>query len=361
MAIVPTTQREASESYNAEESTPPVNPHRIRHQNEPVSYTSKKNIEEEIDRYQGSGNDEESPKVMAKDKLPDIDSGHQFTQDLPPSQAISARDTIEYCGDQLDITGAPSNKAIIESPEQEFSHAQGFDTFSKSTLPPTRVENGKQKIGEGTTLYTPTNRFAPLTPGGGAYRVVETPTSEPKLFRLVESLAYLGNTQIKIAWVKNTPGFPGFVHGCLYHGPSKPTEVSTQPPALLVLLMTNQNSRALRYLPQVILVILSVHTLLHPTSVVVKENHLGLSVPRSDFTHSFTNNLAMAEDEPVDPKREFEERCKAPCTRPLKEYQACSKRIQSDEAGQKHCTGQYFDYWNCVDRCVATKLFSHLK
>ncbi|KAK4405085.1 Cytochrome b-c1 complex subunit-1, mitochondrial [Sesamum angolense] len=68
-----------------------------------------------------------------------------------------------------------------------------------------------------------------------------------------------------------------------------------------------------------------------------------------------------ADDEPVDPKRELEDRCKAPCTRPLKEYQACSKRIEGDDSGHKHCTGQYFDYWRCVDKCVATKLFTHLK
>ena len=30
---------------------------------------------------------------------------------------------------------------------------------------------------------------------------------------------------------------------------------------------------------------------------------------------------ARADEEPVDPKRELEDRCKAPCTRPLKEYQ----------------------------------------
>ncbi|KAL2513706.1 Cytochrome [Forsythia ovata] len=58
-----------------------------------------------------------------------------------------------------------------------------------------------------------------------------------------------------------------------------------------------------------------------------------------------------ADDEPVDPKKELEERCKAPCTRPLREYQACAKRIQGDETGHKHCTGQYFDYWRCVDKC----------
>ncbi|GFP98655.1 cytochrome b-c1 complex subunit 6 [Phtheirospermum japonicum] len=63
------------------------------------------------------------------------------------------------------------------------------------------------------------------------------------------------------------------------------------------------------------------------------------------------NGPETADEEPVDPKRELEDRCKAPCTRPLKEYQACVKRIQGDESGQKHCTGQYFDYWRCVDKC----------
>ncbi|KAL0375963.1 UNVERIFIED_CONTAM: Cytochrome b-c1 complex subunit-1, mitochondrial [Sesamum calycinum] len=52
--------------------------------------------------------------------------------------------------------------------------------------------------------------------------------------------------------------------------------------------------------------------------------------------------IVRADDEPVDPKRELEDRCKAPCTRPLKEYQACSKRIDGDDSGHNHCTGQYF-------------------
>lgn len=36
--------------------------------------------------------------------------------------------------------------------------------------------------------------------------------------------------------------------------------------------------------------------------------------------------------------------------------QGCVKRVQADETGHKHCTGQYFDYWQCVDKCVS--LFS---
>ncbi|GMN59013.1 hypothetical protein TIFTF001_028116 [Ficus carica] len=60
----------------------------------------------------------------------------------------------------------------------------------------------------------------------------------------------------------------------------------------------------------------------------------------------------MADDEPVDPKKYLEEACKPKCVKPLLEYQACVKRIQGDESGHKHCTGQYFDYWSCVDKCL---------
>ena len=28
------------------------------------------------------------------------------------------------------------------------------------------------------------------------------------------------------------------------------------------------------------------------------------------------------------------------------------KRISGDDTGSKHCTGQYFDYLACVDKCV---------
>ncbi|KAF3677582.1 hypothetical protein FXO37_04755 [Capsicum annuum] len=31
---------------------------------------------------------------------------------------------------------------------------------------------------------------------------------------------------------------------------------------------------------------------------------------------------------------------------------ACTKRIEGDETGNKHCTGQYFDYWYCIDKCM---------
>ncbi|GMY39228.1 cytochrome b-c1 complex subunit 6-like, partial [Fagus crenata] len=65
---------------------------------------------------------------------------------------------------------------------------------------------------------------------------------------------------------------------------------------------------------------------------------------------SFSSNT-LADEEPVDQKKYFEESCKPKCVKPLLEYQACVKRIQGDESGHKHCTGQYFDYWSCVDKC----------
>ncbi|KAI4367460.1 hypothetical protein MLD38_023196 [Melastoma candidum] len=74
-----------------------------------------------------------------------------------------------------------------------------------------------------------------------------------------------------------------------------------------------------------------------------------------------TRNLDMADDEPVDPKKYLEEGCKPKCVKPLLDYQACVKRIEGDDSGHKHCTGQYFDYWSCVDKCVAPKLFSKVK
>nr|AAX95093.1 ubiquinol--cytochrome-c reductase, putative [Oryza sativa Japonica Group] len=68
-----------------------------------------------------------------------------------------------------------------------------------------------------------------------------------------------------------------------------------------------------------------------------------------------------ADEEPVDPKKYLEERCKPQCVKPLYEYEKCVKRVEKDDTGHKHCTGQYFDYWSCIDKCVAPKLLEKLK
>ncbi|KAK6780769.1 hypothetical protein RDI58_022953 [Solanum bulbocastanum] len=94
------------------------------------------------------------------------------------------------------------------------------------------------------------------------------------------------------------------------------------------------------------------------TIVITLENNQVILQNRSlRFQYLF----AMSDEEVVDPKATLEVSCKPKCVRQLKEYQACTKRIEGDESGHKHCTGQYFDYWHCIDKCVAVKLFDHLK
>ncbi|GAV81145.1 UCR_hinge domain-containing protein, partial [Cephalotus follicularis] len=60
-----------------------------------------------------------------------------------------------------------------------------------------------------------------------------------------------------------------------------------------------------------------------------------------------------ADEEPVDQKKLLEEACKPKCVRSYLEYVECAKRVKVDESGHKHCTGQYFDYWSCIDKCVS--------
>ncbi|XVF68078.1 hypothetical protein PTKIN_Ptkin10aG0174200 [Pterospermum kingtungense] len=72
-------------------------------------------------------------------------------------------------------------------------------------------------------------------------------------------------------------------------------------------------------------------------------------------------SLDLADEEPVDQKKYLEDSCKPKCVKQLRNYEACVKRIQGDETGHKHCTGQYFDYWSCIDKCVAPTLFAKLK
>ncbi|GAQ81258.1 ubiquinol-cytochrome c reductase subunit 6 [Klebsormidium nitens] len=74
----------------------------------------------------------------------------------------------------------------------------------------------------------------------------------------------------------------------------------------------------------------------------------------------FTQKMADDED-PVDLKPEIEEDCKPKCAKPLFKYNECKERVEKDTTGEKHCTGQYFDFWSCIDKCAANKTFSHLK
>jgi len=70
----------------------------------------------------------------------------------------------------------------------------------------------------------------------------------------------------------------------------------------------------------------------------------------------------MSDDEdPVDHRPDLEEACKPKCAAFAAAYEACVGRVEKDTTGEAHCTGQYFDMWGCIDKCVAPSLFKNTK
>jgi len=67
------------------------------------------------------------------------------------------------------------------------------------------------------------------------------------------------------------------------------------------------------------------------------------------------------DEDPVDPRIEIEEACKPSCTKAWSEYEKCLERMKKDTTGEAHCTGQYLDFWHCLDKCSASKIWSRLK
>mmetsp|Transcript_6069 Transcript_6069/g.15539 ORF Transcript_6069/g.15539 Transcript_6069/m.15539 type:complete len:81 (+) Transcript_6069:53-295(+) len=61
-------------------------------------------------------------------------------------------------------------------------------------------------------------------------------------------------------------------------------------------------------------------------------------------------------DQAEDPSEQIEKECHVSCTSAWDSYQACAKRIEDKPDG--HCTGQYLDYWHCIDKCAADKKFA---
>lgn len=55
-------------------------------------------------------------------------------------------------------------------------------------------------------------------------------------------------------------------------------------------------------------------------------------------------------DEPVDPRIEVEEQCKPQCAKLFSVYTECAERVE--QKGEGDCTGQYFDFLRCMDKCV---------
>jgi len=70
-------------------------------------------------------------------------------------------------------------------------------------------------------------------------------------------------------------------------------------------------------------------------------------------------SFSQADSEPVDPKPRIEKECHSSCTRQWSKYQDCVKRVTAKGSGT--CEPWAFDYWACIDKCTAPRLFAELK
>eukprot|EP00924_Labyrinthula_sp_SR-Ha-C_P000737 maker-scaffold_7-snap-gene-2.18-mRNA-1 protein AED:0.35 eAED:0.35 QI:159/1/1/1/1/1/3/121/68 len=66
-------------------------------------------------------------------------------------------------------------------------------------------------------------------------------------------------------------------------------------------------------------------------------------------------------DELIDPKPLLEEKCKPKCSSWWKEYEACAERVRKSNNPEAHCSGQYFDFYHCIDKCAAPEMLKHVK
>lgn len=78
------------------------------------------------------------------------------------------------------------------------------------------------------------------------------------------------------------------------------------------------------------------------------------SAPRTPLLPPQRYNGAYVVDLP-DPAEDqspaIEKECHGSCLSAFAAYEACAKRIEDKPDG--HCTGQYLDYWECIDKCSA--------
>lgn len=87
------------------------------------------------------------------------------------------------------------------------------------------------------------------------------------------------------------------------------------------------------------------------------------------FIYSSTNQssetlllsfIIFKQADAVDQKARFEKDCHKPCEKQHNEYEKCKVRIQGNTEGL-NCEPWKFDYWKCVDKCAAPKIFATLK
>ena len=62
------------------------------------------------------------------------------------------------------------------------------------------------------------------------------------------------------------------------------------------------------------------------------------------------------EEEVINPQIAISEECHEHCTKQWAEYEACAKRIEGDDSGEKNCAAWYMDYWHCNDECVRDEM-----
>ena len=84
-------------------------------------------------------------------------------------------------------------------------------------------------------------------------------------------------------------------------------------------------------------------------------------LPSSRSPSPLPSSRRSDDEDPVDHRPDLEEACKPKCAKFIAAYDACVARVEKDTTGEAHCTGQYFDMWGCVDKCVAPNLFKNTK
>lgn len=67
----------------------------------------------------------------------------------------------------------------------------------------------------------------------------------------------------------------------------------------------------------------------------------------------------MADEEPVDPRALYREKCQPKVKGVFDLYKACESRIQGKK--DLECSGTYFDYMKAMDKCAAAQIFHTLK
>jgi ubiquinol-cytochrome c reductase subunit 6 len=79
----------------------------------------------------------------------------------------------------------------------------------------------------------------------------------------------------------------------------------------------------------------------------------------SSLTPALSFWMNQSEEEVVDAYPKLRQECRKSCPTQLNLYEACQKRIAENMHGD--CEAWYIDLINCVDKCVAPKIFKLTK